>query len=60
MSYEPSNRFLNIQKSIKTPTPKVGIHLGVCELISSHSPTLPGWIFGPHLSMPLPWSWAQG
>jgi hypothetical protein len=29
MSFDPYNRLLKIQKSIGTPTPKVGAHLGV-------------------------------
>jgi hypothetical protein len=37
MSFDPSNHFLKIQDSIGTLTPKVGIHLGVCGLIPSHS-----------------------
>jgi len=41
MSFDPYNRFLKIQKSIGTPTPKVGAHLGVCGFIHSHSLTFP-------------------
>jgi hypothetical protein len=41
MSFEPYNRPLKIQKSIKTSTPKVGAHLGVWGFILSHSPTFP-------------------
>jgi hypothetical protein len=41
MSFEPYNRPLKIQKSIETPTPKVGAHLGVWGFILSHSPTFP-------------------
>jgi len=40
MNFDPFNCFLKIQKSIRTPTPKVGTHLGVCGFIPSHSPTL--------------------
>jgi hypothetical protein len=40
MSFDPRNRLLQIQKSIETPTPKVGAHLGVCGFIPSHFPTL--------------------
>jgi hypothetical protein len=29
MSFDPYSRSLKIQKSIETPTPKVGVHLGV-------------------------------
>jgi hypothetical protein len=37
--FDPQNCFLNIQKSIETPTPKVGVCLGMCGFIPSHSPT---------------------
>jgi len=67
MSFDPCNCPLKIWKSIKTPTPKVGVHLGVWGFISSHSLALPGaWnmtsmlIIGPYLRKPLPWSQAQG
>jgi hypothetical protein len=39
MSFDPYNYSLKIWKSIKTPTPKVGAHLGVRRFIPSHSPT---------------------
>jgi hypothetical protein len=39
MSFDPWNRSLNFLESIKTPTPKVGDHLGMCGLIPSHFPT---------------------
>jgi hypothetical protein len=42
MSFGPSKYSLKIQKYIRTLTPKVGVHLRVCELIPSHSPTLLG------------------
>jgi len=42
MSFDSYNHLLKIQKSIGTPTPKVGAHLGVCGFIHSHSPKLPG------------------
>jgi hypothetical protein len=42
MNFDPYNRPLNIQESIETPIPKVGAHLGMCEFIPSHSPTLMG------------------
>jgi hypothetical protein len=42
MNFEPFNFPLKIQKSIETPTPKVGAHFGVWEVIPSHSPTLLG------------------
>jgi hypothetical protein len=40
MNFHPSNCSLKIRKSIKIPTPKMGIHLEMCGLIPSHSPTL--------------------
>jgi hypothetical protein len=61
MSFDSSNRFQKIHESIRIPTPKVGVHLGVCGFIPSHPPTflelwmwLMGYIFDSHLSMPLP------
>jgi len=42
MGFDPYNCFLKIQKSIMTPTPKMGAHLGMWGFISSHFPTLPG------------------
>ncbi len=42
MNFDPWNYFLKIWKSIRTPTPKVGAHLGVCGFIPSHPPTLSG------------------
>jgi hypothetical protein len=67
MSFDPSNHSLKIWESIGTPTPIMEIHLGVFGLIPSHYRALPGvwmWllgcILGPHFSMPLFWSQAQG
>jgi hypothetical protein len=67
MGFDACNRSLKIWKSITTPTPKVGAHLGVWGFISSHSPTLlqhemwfPGFTLSSHLHKPLPWLWAQG
>jgi hypothetical protein len=37
MSFDPYNYPLKIWESIGTPTPKVGIHLGVWGFIPSHS-----------------------
>jgi hypothetical protein len=37
MGFNPCNRFLKIWKSIGTPTPKVGTHLGVWGFVPSHS-----------------------
>jgi hypothetical protein len=56
MSFDPCNRPLKIQKSIRTPIPKVGAHLGVCGFIPSHPPMLSGvWNVAPGLhSWPAP------
>jgi hypothetical protein len=45
MCFDPYNRFLKIRKSIKTPTPKLGAHLGVKVFIltPSHTLGLPSW-----------------
>jgi hypothetical protein len=40
MSFDPCNFPLKIQESIGTPTPKMGVHLGVWGFIPLHSPTL--------------------
>jgi len=42
MNFDPCNRALKIRESIKTPIPKVDVHLGVWGFIPSHSPTLVG------------------
>jgi hypothetical protein len=42
MGFDPCNCSLNIQESIRTPTPQVGVALGVWGFILSHSPALPG------------------
>ncbi len=42
MGFDPCNHYLKNQKSIRTLTPKVGVHLGVWRFIPSHSPTLLG------------------
>jgi hypothetical protein len=39
MSFDPWNYSLKIWDSIGIPTPKVGIHLGMCELTPSHIPS---------------------
>jgi hypothetical protein len=52
MSFDPWNCSLKIQKSIGTPTFKVGAHLGVWGSIPSHSLTLPrAWIMTPGLTL---------
>jgi hypothetical protein len=68
MGIDPYNRYnhsLNIQESIGTPTPKMGVHLGVWKFIPSHSFTLLehemrllNFTLGPHLHKPLLWSQA--
>jgi len=40
MGFDPWNLSLKIQESIETPTPQVGVALGVWGFILSHSPTL--------------------
>jgi len=42
LSFDPLNRSLKFWKSTGTPSPKVGVALGVWGLTPSHSPTLPG------------------
>jgi len=42
MGFDPCNCSLKIQESIGTPTPQVGVTLGVWGFILSHSPALPG------------------
>jgi len=42
MGFDPYNRSVKVQKSIGTPTPKVGVHLGLWGFLPSHFPTLPG------------------
>jgi hypothetical protein len=42
LSFDPSNWSLKFWKSTGTPSPKVGVALGVWGLTPSHSPTLPG------------------
>jgi hypothetical protein len=40
MGFDPYNCSLKIWESIRTPTPKVGVHLEVWRFIPSHSPIL--------------------
>jgi len=40
MSFDPYNCPLKIWESIRTPTPRMGVHLGMCGFILSHFPTL--------------------
>jgi hypothetical protein len=41
MAFGPCNHSLKIRESIKSPIPKVGVHLGVWRFIPSHSLALP-------------------
>jgi hypothetical protein len=50
MGFDPCNCSMKIWESIKSPIPKVGVHLGVWGFIPSHSPTLQGaWNVTPKL-----------
>jgi len=50
MGFDPCNCSLKIRESIDTPTPKMGIQLGVWGFIPSHSPTFLGaWNVTPGL-----------
>ncbi len=40
LSFDPCNHFLGIRESTWTPTPKVGVDLGMWRFIPSHTPTL--------------------
>jgi hypothetical protein len=42
MSFDPCNHSLKIRESIETPTPQVGVALGVWRFILSHFLALPG------------------
>jgi hypothetical protein len=53
MGFDPYNCPLKIWKCIRTPTPKVGTHLGVWGFIPSHSLALLGswmWLLGSLLA----------
>jgi hypothetical protein len=41
MNFDPCNRLLKIQESIRSLTPKMEAHLCMCRFILSHSSTLP-------------------
>jgi hypothetical protein len=50
MNFDPCNHLLKIWKSIGTPIPQMGVHLGVWGFIPSHSFALPGaWNVTPGL-----------
>ncbi len=42
LRFDPSNRSLKFRESTGTPSPNLGVALGVWRLTPSHSPTLPG------------------
>jgi hypothetical protein len=42
LGFDPCNHFLNIWESIETPTPNMGVHLGVWGFFPSHSFALSG------------------
>jgi hypothetical protein len=52
LRFDPSNRSLKFRESTGTPSPKVGVALGVWRLTPSHSPTLPG-VFDVTPGLPL-------
>jgi hypothetical protein len=56
MGFDPCNCSLKIWESIMTPTPKMGVHLGVWRFIPSHFlALLIAWIVTPKLpSWPMP------
>jgi hypothetical protein len=50
MSFDPWNFSLKIRKFIRTPTPKMEAHLGMCGFIPSHSHALSRtWNMTPEL-----------
>ncbi len=66
MGFSPCNRPLKIWESIRAPTPKMGVHLGMwgsfpCTLLHSqeHEMWLRGFILDSHLHKPLHWSRGQ-
>jgi hypothetical protein len=46
LRFDPSNLSLKFWESTGTPSPKVGVALGVWWLTPSHSPSLPMWLLG--------------
>jgi len=60
MGFDPCNCSLKIWESFRTPTPQVGIALGMWGFILSHSPALLGFPLGLQPCKPLPWSQTQG
>jgi hypothetical protein len=60
MNFDLCDCSLKIRESTGSPTPKVGVPLGVWGFIPSHPFALPGFPLGPHFCKPLLWSRAQG
>jgi hypothetical protein len=68
LSFDPYNHSLNIWESTKTPTPNMGVHLGVWRFFPLTLFCTPGGmrmrllslVLARTLTSPLPWSWAQG
>jgi hypothetical protein len=58
LGFDPCSYSLKIQESTRTPTPKVEAPLGVWGFIPSHFPSFSGFLLGPQLCKPSPWSWA--
>jgi len=59
LGFDPYNHFLNIRESTRTPTPNMGVHLGVWRFFPSHSFALiehenvtPRLSLGPHPCKP--------
>jgi hypothetical protein len=52
MGFNPCNCALKIRESIETPTPKVGVPLGMWGSIPSHSLALPGFPLWPTTLQP--------
>jgi hypothetical protein len=55
MGFDPCNRSLKIRESTGSPTPKVGVPMGVWGSIPSHSLALPGFPLRPQPCNPLLW-----
>jgi len=52
LSFDPSNWFMKFRESTETPSPKVGVALGVWGLTPSHFRTFPG-VYDVTLGLPL-------
>jgi hypothetical protein len=60
MGFDPCNRSLKIRESVGTPTPNMGVHLGVWVFIFTLSHTPRSFFWPSFLQTFLPWSLAQG